>query len=95
MKKDREKFLSSIYVIIKNEDNKILLQRRQGTKLWHGYLVLTAWHLDIRDNVYDILPHNYLSPTSEILSRSYNDIVDTFVVNRRNRTLLPHFDVCF
>ena len=55
MKKDREKFLSSIYVIIKNEDNKILLQRRQGTKLWHGYLVLTAWHLDIRENVYDIL----------------------------------------
>lgn len=33
MKKDREKFLSSIYIIIKNEDNKILLQRRQGTKL--------------------------------------------------------------
>lgn len=33
MKKDRENFLSSIYVIIKNEDNKILLQRRQGTKL--------------------------------------------------------------
>lgn len=33
MEKDREKFLSSIYVIIKNEDNKILLQRRQGTKL--------------------------------------------------------------
>lgn len=33
MKKDREKFLSLIYVIIKNEDNKILLQRRQGTKL--------------------------------------------------------------
>lgn len=33
MKKDREKFLSSIYVIIRNKDNKILLQRKQGTKL--------------------------------------------------------------
>ena len=33
MKKDREKFLSSIYLIIKNNEGKILLQRRQGSKL--------------------------------------------------------------
>ena len=93
MKKDREKFLSSIYVIIKNEDNKILLQRRQGTKLWHGYLVLTAWHLDIRENVYDALIREVKEEFD--IDISINDIVDTFVVNRRNRTLLPHFDVCF
>lgn len=93
MKKDREKFLSSIYIIIKNEDNKILLQRRQGTKLWHGYLVLTAWHLDIRENVYDALIREAKEEFD--IDISINDIVDTFVVNRRNRTLLPHFDVCF
>lgn len=30
---EREKFLSSIYLIIKNQNGEILLQRRQGTKL--------------------------------------------------------------
>lgn len=38
MKKEREKFLSSIYIIIKNEKDQVLLQRRQGTKLWPGFL---------------------------------------------------------
>ena len=93
MKKDREKFLSSIDVIIKNEDNKILLQRRQGTKLWYGYLVLTAWHLAIWKNVYDILVREVKEELD--IDISINDIVDTFVVNRRNRTLLPYFDVYF
>ena len=93
MKKDREKFLSSIYVIIKNEDNKILLQRRQGTKLWHGYLVLTAWHLDIRENVYDALIREAKEELD--IDISINDIVDTFGVNRRNKTLSPYFDVYF
>ena len=34
---EREKFLSSIYLIIKYENGEILLQRRQGTKLWPGF----------------------------------------------------------
>lgn len=34
---EREKFLSAIYIIIRNDDGKILLQRRQGTKLWPGF----------------------------------------------------------
>ena len=93
MKKDRENFLSSIYVIIKNEDNKILLQRRQGTKLWHGYLVLTAWHLDIRENVYDALIREAKEELD--IDISINDIVDTFGVNHRNKTLSPYFDVYF
>lgn len=93
MKNDREKFLSLIYVIIKNEDNKILLQRRQGTKLWHGYLALIAWHLDIRENVYDTLVREIKEKLD--IDISINNIVDTFVFNRRNRTLLPHFDVYF
>lgn len=46
MKKEREKFLSSIYIIIKNENGEILLQRRQGTKLWPGFLALPAGHID-------------------------------------------------
>ena len=37
---EREKFLSSIYLIIKNDNGEVLLQRRQGTKLWSGYPVI-------------------------------------------------------
>ena len=93
MKKDREKFLSSIYIIIKNEDNKILLQRRQGTKFCSGYLALPAGHLDVGENVYDALIREAKEELD--IDISINDIVDTFVVNRRNRTLLPYFDVYF
>lgn len=42
----RENFLSSIYLIIKNDEGKILLQRRQGTKLWPGFLALPAGHVE-------------------------------------------------
>ena len=50
---EREKFLSSIYLIIKNENEEVLLQRRQGTKLWPGYLALPAGHIDEGENAYD------------------------------------------
>lgn len=42
----KEKFLSSVYLIIRNKNNDILLQRRQGTKLWPGFLALPAGHVD-------------------------------------------------
>ena len=93
MKKDREKFLSSIYIIIKNEDNKILLQRRQGTKFCSGYLALPAGHLDVGENVYDALVREAKEELD--IDISINDIVDTFVVNRRNKTLSPYVDVYF
>ena len=47
----KEKFLSAIYLIIKNDEGKILLQRRQGTKLWPGFLALPAGHVDEGENV--------------------------------------------
>lgn len=43
---ERQNFLSSVYLIIRNEKNEILLQRRQGTKLWPGFLALPAGHID-------------------------------------------------
>ena len=76
MKKDREKFLSSIYVIIKNEDNKILLQRRQGTKFCSGYLALPAGHLDVGENVYDALIREAKEELD--IDISINDIVLIF-----------------
>lgn len=50
---EREQFLSAVYMIIKNEKNEILFQRRQGTKLWPGFLALPAGHVDTGENVYD------------------------------------------
>ena len=50
---EREKFLSSIYLIIKNDKGEVLLQRRQGTKLWPGFLALPAGHIDEGENAYE------------------------------------------
>ena len=50
---EREKFLSSVYMIIKNKEGQILLQRRKGTKLWPGYLALPAGHIDKGENAYE------------------------------------------
>ena len=51
----KENFLSSIYLIIKNEKGEILLQRRKGTKLWCGFLALPAGHVDLGENVYEAM----------------------------------------
>ena len=93
MKKEREKFLSSIYIIIKNENGEILLQRRQGTKLWPGFLALPAGHIDEGENAYEAL----LREAKEELNITIdtNHIVDTFLVNRKNKSLPPYYDVYF
>lgn len=50
---ENEKFLSSVYLIIKTDKEEILLQRRQGTKLWPGFLTLPAGHIDKKENAYE------------------------------------------
>ena len=50
---EKEKFLSSVYLIIRNNEGKILLQRRQGTKLWCGFLALPAGHIDENKSPYE------------------------------------------
>ncbi len=93
MKKDREKFLSSIYLIIKNDEGKLLLQRREGTKLWLGYLALPAGHIDVGENAYDALIREAKEELD--IDISIDNIIDTFVVNRRNKSLLPYYDIYF
>lgn len=39
---EKEKFLSAVFLIIKNDKKQILLQRRQGTNLWPVFLALPA-----------------------------------------------------
>ena len=90
---ERDKFLCSIYIIIRNENNEILLQRRANTKLWCGFLALPAGHVDSGENVYDALIREAKEELN--IDVCINDICDTFVVNRRNVELSPYFDVYF
>ena len=90
---EKEKFLSSVYLIIRNENDEILLQRRQGTKLWSGFLALPAGHVDENENAYDAVVREAKEELG--IDIFIKDIVDTFVVNRRNKSLLPYYDIYF
>lgn len=90
---EKEKFLSAVYLIIKNKENKILLQRRQGTNLWPGYLALPAGHIDEGENTYQALIREAKEELGIKISKE--DIIDTFVVNRCNKTLSPYYDIYF
>lgn len=90
---EKEKFLSSVYLIIRNEEKQVLLQRRQGTKLWPGFLALPAGHVDEGENAYDAVIREAKEELG--IEISMNNIIDTFVVNRRNKSLLPYYDVYF
>lgn len=90
---EREKFLSSVYLLIKNDKGEILLQRRQGTKLWPGFLALPAGHIDEKENAYDAVIREAREELG--IEISIDNIIDTFVVNRRNKTLMPYYDVYF
>ena len=89
----REQFLSAVYLIVRNNEGKILLQRRQGTNLWAGFLGLPAGHIDSGEDAYDAL----IRETKEELGINIlcDDIVDTFVVCRRNKSISSYYDVYF
>ena len=88
---EKERFLSAIYLIIKNEEGKILLQRRQGTKLWPGFLALPAGHIDEGENAYEAAVREAKEELG--IEISTVGIIDTFVVNRTNKLLPPYYDI--
>ena len=45
---------SAVHMLIM-DNNKILLQKRKGSKLWPGYYALPAGHIDEGENQYDAL----------------------------------------
>ena len=47
-------FKSAVHMLI-TKNNKILLQKRKGSKLWPGYYALPAGHIDENENQYDAL----------------------------------------
>ena len=74
---EREKFLSAVYLIIRNSEGKILLQRRQNTKLWPGFLALPAGHIDSGENAYEALTREAKEELN--IEINIDDIIDTFV----------------
>ncbi len=90
---EREKFLSAVYLIIRNAKGEILLQRRQGTKLWPGYLALPAGHVDVGENAYEAAIREAKEELG--ITISINDIIDTFVANRKNKSMASYYDVYF
>lgn len=88
---EKEKFLSSVYLIIRNNEGKILLQRRQGTKLWCGFLALPAGHIDENESPYEAVIREAKEELD--IKININDIIDTFVVARKNKSLMPYYDV--
>ena len=51
-------FKSAVHMII-TKDNKILLQKRKGSKLWPGYYALPAGHIDEGETSYVVLRRNF------------------------------------
>ena len=47
-------FKSAVHLILIKED-KILIQKRKGSKLWPGYYALPAGHVDEGENQYDAI----------------------------------------
>ncbi len=85
--------LSAVYMIIRDSKGHILLQRRQGTELWCGFLALPAGHVEEGENPYDALIREAKEELG--ITVKVENIVDTFVVNRRNKSLPPYYDVFF
>ncbi len=90
---EREKFLASIYLIIRDKYGDILLQRRQGTKLWPGYLALPAGHIDEGELAYEAAIREAREELG--IEVSLEDLSNPFVVNRRNKSLPSYFDIYF
>ena len=89
---------SAVHMII-IKDNKILLQKRKGTKLWNGYYALPAGHIDEGENQYDAL----VREAQEELGINIDSkrILNSYVVLRRNyfeidgKQLEPYIDYYF
>ena len=94
----KELFKSAIHMIIK-KDNKVLLQKRKGSKLWPGYYALPAGHIDQGENQYDALTREAQEELGiEIIKE---DISKSYTVLRRNyfeidgKKLEPYIDYYF
>ena len=77
----KELFKSAVHMIIIKE-NKILVQKRKGTKLWCDYYALPAGHIDKGENQYEALVREAKEELGIIINPE--DILNSYVVLRRN-----------
>ena len=91
-------FKSAVHIILIN-DNKILLQKRKGSKLWPGYYALPAGHIDEGETQYDALVREAKEELG--IEINLNDVINNYVVLRRNffeidgKILEPYIDYYF
>ena len=94
----KAKFKSAVHLILMNEE-KILLQKRKGSKLWPGYYALPAGHIDEGETQYDALVREAKEELG--IEINPNDIINNYVVLRRNffkideKILEPYIDFYF
>jgi len=77
----KSKFRCAVHLILINQ-NKILVQKRKGTKLWPGYYGLPAWHIEICENQYEALIREVKEELG--IEIKIKDIINNYVVFRRN-----------
>ena len=91
-------FKSAVHMII-SKDNKILLQKRKGSKLWPGYYALPAGHIDEGETQFDALVREAKEELG--IKLDPKDIINSYVVLRRNffeidgKQLEPYIDYYF
>lgn len=94
----KEMFKSAVHIIITDND-KILLQKRKGSKLWPGYYALPAGHIDEGENQYDALVREAKEELD--IEIDLKGITNSYVVLRRNffeidgKILEPYIDYYF
>jgi len=94
----KENFKSSVHMLIMDGE-KVLIQKRKGTKLWPSYYALPAGHIDKGENQYDALVREAKEELDIILDT--NDVINEYVVLRRNyfkidnKVLEPYIDYYF
>ena len=91
-------FKSAVHMII-TKDEKILLQKRKGSKLWPGYYALPAGHIDEGETQYDALVREAQEELG--IDIDPKNIIHSYVVLRRNyfeidgKILDPYIDYYF
>lgn len=77
----KELFKSAVYMII-TKNNKVLVQRRKGTKVWNNYYALPAGHIDVGENQYEALIREAKEELG--IDIDIKNIVNSYTVLRRN-----------
>lgn len=91
-------FKSAIHMIIMDK-NKVLVQKRKGSKLWPGYYALPAGHIDKGENQYDALIREAKEELN--IEIDLQNIIKEYTVLRRNyfkidnKILEPYIDYYF